>query len=237
PDAPFGPAPNYLVGPTQGEIGAEQVYVTHLDRKVANIGAAVILQSVLSEIDPFFLGAQDENTVQGYAGTPVNANGLMFDYVFDAGSGVDPLSLVIGYKRVLVGAAAYDPTSGLALFPLPAAAPRLTGRTAATLEASDFQETKNVNTAGSEIMPNTRFKSVRIAAAARPAVTWLAPNPSAGCVKGTVDLIVAASAPKRIAFVRFYDGKRRLATIRSGPGGLFVATWKAGKARRGAHTL
>jgi len=305
PDAPFGPAPNYLVGPTEAETGAEQLYVTHLDRKVANIGAAVILQSALSEVDPFFLGAQDENTVQGYAGTPVNANGLMFDYRFDVeaagaqfpspkdyyvavdsasdlfsgeplpghytlrswvndvkpptvkllttrvstgrptlaarvldpGSGVDPLSLVLGYKRVLVGAAAYDPTSGLALFPLPAAAPKLTGRTAATLEASDFQETKNVNTAGSDIMPNTAFKSARIAAAARPAATWLAPNPSAGCVKGKVDLVVAASAPKKIASVRFYVGKRRVATVRNGPGGLFVATWNAGKAKRGAHKL
>jgi hypothetical protein len=305
PDAPFGPAPNYLAGPTEAETGAEQVYVTHLDRQVANIGVSVILQSGLSEIDPFFLGAQDENTVQGYAGTPVNANGLMFDYridveaagaqfpspkdyyvavdsgsdvfsgeplpgryllrswvndvsppkvkllttrvstgrptlaarVVDAGSGVDPLSLVIGYKRVLVGAAVYDPTSGLALFPLPAAAPKLTGRTAATVEASDFQETKNVNTSGSEIMPNTAFKSVRIAAAARPAVTWLAPDPSAGCVKGTVGLIVVASAPRKLASVRFYDGKRRIATVRTGPAGLFVAPWKAGKARRGAHTL
>jgi minor extracellular serine protease Vpr len=305
PDAPFGPAPNYLVGPTEAETGAEQVYVTHLDRKVANIGAAVILQSALSEIDPFFLGAQDENTVQGYAGTPVNANGLMFDYrfdveaagaqfpsqkdyyvavdsasdlfsgeplpgrytlrswvndvkpptakllttrvstgrptlaarVLDTGSGVDPLSLVIGYKRVLVGATAYDPTSGLALFPLPAAAPKLTGRTAATLEASDFQETKNVNTSGSEIMPNTAFKSVRIAAAARPAVAWLAPNPSAGCLKGKVRLIADASAPRRILSVRFYDGKRRIATVRTGLDGLYAFTWKTTKAKRGAHTL
>jgi hypothetical protein len=157
--------------------------------------------------------------------------------VLDTGSGVDPLSLVIGYKRVLVGAVAYDPASGLAIFPLPAAAPKLTGRTAATLEASDFQETKNVNTSGSEIMPNTAFKSVRIAAAARPAATWLAPNASAGCVKGNVDLVVAVSAPKRIAFVRFYDGKRRIATVRTGEADLFVATWKTGKAKRGAHTL
>jgi hypothetical protein len=305
PDAPFGPAPNYLVGPTQAETGAEQLYVTHLDRKVANIGVAVLLQTARSEIDPFFLGAQDENTVQGYAGTPVNANGLMFDYRFDveaagaqfpspkdyyvsvdsgsdvfsgeplpgryvlrswvndvrpprvklltthvstgrptlaarvvdAGSGVDPLSLVIGYKRVLVGAAAYDPTSGLALFPLPAAAPKLTGRTAATLEASDYQETKNVNTSGSEIMPNTAFKSVRIAAAARPSVTWLAPDPSAGCAKGKVALVVAASAPRKITSVRFYAGKRRIAIVRNGQAGLFVATWNTRKAKRGAHTL
>ena len=39
--------------------------------------------------------------------------------VTDAGSGVDPTSLVIGYRQVLVGAAAYDPIGGLALFPHP----------------------------------------------------------------------------------------------------------------------
>src|SRR5207248_570351 len=200
--------------------------------------------------------------VQGYAGTPVNANGLMFDYrvdveaagaqfpapkdyyvavdsasdlftgqplpgryqlrswvndvkpptvkllttrvapgrptlaarVRDAGSGVDPFSLVIGYKQVLVGAAAYDSASGIAVFPLPAAAPALTGRTAATVEASDYQETKNVNTFGSNPMPNTVFKAVKIAVAARPAVSWLTPDPAAGCVKGTTRLVVAASA-------------------------------------------
>ena len=157
--------------------------------------------------------------------------------VRDAGSGVDPFSLVIGYKRVLVGAAGYDPTSGLALFPLPAAAPKLTGRTAATLEASDYQETKNVNTSGSEIMPNTAFKAVHISVAARPAASWLAPDPSAGCVKGKVGLIVAASSPRKIASVRFYDGKRRIGTVRTGQVGLYVATWKTGKAKRGAHTL
>ena len=39
--------------------------------------------------------------------------------------GVDPYSLVIGYGRALVGAAAYDPVSGIAVFPLPREAPAL----------------------------------------------------------------------------------------------------------------
>jgi uncharacterized protein len=47
---------------------------------------------------------------------------------------------VIGYKQVLVGAAAYDPVSGIAVFPLPAAAPALAGRTAATIEARRRRE-------------------------------------------------------------------------------------------------
>src|SRR5205085_3941220 len=194
-------------------------------------------------------------TVQGYAGTPVNANGLMSDYrfdveaagaqfpspkdyyvavdsasdlfsgeplpgrymlrswvndvkpptvkllttrvstgrptiaarVLDAGAGVDPLSLVIGYRRVLVGAAAYDPVSGLALFPLPAQAPRLVNaRTSTTFVGSDFQETKNVNTTGSNIMPNTQFKTVKLRVVNGPAVDWLLPDPT-GCVRrGTI---------------------------------------------------
>ena len=36
----------------------------------------------------------------------------------DLQSGVDPLSLVLAYGRVLVGAVAYDPVSGIAIFPM-----------------------------------------------------------------------------------------------------------------------
>jgi hypothetical protein len=305
PDAPFGPAPNYLAAPTMSEDGAERVYVTRLDRAVANIGVSVDLQGTRSEIDPFFLGSQDENDVQGYTGTPVNVNALMFDFGFDVeaagamfprpqdfyvsvdsardvftgerlpgsyrlrywvndvkpptvklltkrvstgrptlaarvkdlGAGVDPLSLVVGYSRVLVGAAAYDPVSGVALFPLPAQAPALLGPTAATLEASDYQETKNVNTTEENILPNTAFRSVRITAAARPAVSWLAPDPAAGCVKGTARLLALASSPRRVVSVRFFDGARRIANVRRNTVGLFAASWKAGKAKRGKHTL
>ena len=35
---------------------------------------------------PLFLGSQDENDVQGYPGTPVNVNSLMFDYRIDLGA-------------------------------------------------------------------------------------------------------------------------------------------------------
>ena len=50
---------------------------------------------------------------------------LLVAEVTDLGSGVDPLSLVIGYGNALIGASAYDPFSGLALFGLPADAPKL----------------------------------------------------------------------------------------------------------------
>ena len=84
----------------------------------------------------------------------------------DSQSGVDPLSLVIGYKGgVLLGASAYDPGHGHRHLPAPAAgAPPLGGEEAegAIMVASDFQETKNVNTIGANIMPNTRFKHVTV---------------------------------------------------------------------------
>lgn len=81
PTAPFGPPPTYT-GQPMDEAGAETLYATTLGRGVVNAGVVVTGRSSGATIDPFFLGAQDENTVQGYAGTPVNVNGLMFDYRF-----------------------------------------------------------------------------------------------------------------------------------------------------------
>src|SRR5262249_15227816 len=74
---------------------------------------------------------------------------LLVARVLDTQSGIDPFSLVIAYHQVLVGAAAYDPASGLALFPLPAQAPVIKpGKTKAVMEASDNQEAKNVASIG-----------------------------------------------------------------------------------------
>ena len=71
-------------------------------------------------------------------------------------SGIDPTSLVISYRRALVGASAYDPLTGYAIFGLPTNAPRVPlGRTNAMILAADFQEAKNVSTPGGSILPNT----------------------------------------------------------------------------------
>ena len=76
--------------------------------------------------------------------------------ILDAGSGVDPFSLVLSYGQVLVGASGYDrpPASRF-----PAA-----GRSAETSRpspfaflASDNQEGKNANSYGGDVMPNTRI--------------------------------------------------------------------------------
>ncbi len=116
----------------------------------------------------------------------------------DTQSGVDPLSLTIGYKGVLVGAASYDPISGIAVFPLPASAPTLkTGKITLRLESSDFEEAKNVDTTGTAIMPNTRFASAKLQVVAGVAVNWLVPETQACLVKSQRLVVVASSTQRR----------------------------------------
>jgi hypothetical protein len=304
PAAPFGPPPDYT-GPTMNETGTETLYVTSIDRPVANLGVAVEAASAGSLIDPWFLGSPNERDVQGYAGTPVNVNELMYDFgvdigsagasfpkvqrfyvsvdsgsdpftharfpgsyvlrswvndvrpptlrlltqrvaagrptivarAVDSGAGVDPLSLVIAYRGVLVGAALYDPLSGIAVFPLPSQAAAIkNGRTRAVLSASDFQESKNVNTVGNNVLPNTAFRTVRITAVSGPALTWVTPAANA-CVGKTAGFVVAASSTKRITSVRFFVEGKRVAVDRSGGSGLFSATWSTRRAAAGGHDL
>jgi minor extracellular serine protease Vpr len=158
--------------------------------------------------------------------------------VNDAKSGVDPFSLTLAYRNTLVGAAAYDPVSGLAVFPLPAEAPAIVpGRTRLALTASDFQETKNLETIGNDLMPNTAFKAVTLRAVRGPALTWLAPRANQ-CVAGkTAELSVVAGSDRRITSVQFYADGRRIAVIRRGTDGLFAAAWRLGQAARGRHAL
>ena len=157
--------------------------------------------------------------------------------VTDAGAGVDPTSLVIAYRRSLVGAAAYDPISGLALFPIPGAAPTFrAGRTPAILVGSDFQEAKNVDQAGANVLPNTRFQPTRVRVVRGPALTWLIPG-SRACASRRQPLLVAASSTARIRSVRFYDGARGIATVRRGVAGLYSATWRTQRARNGRHVV
>jgi minor extracellular serine protease Vpr len=141
--------------------------------------------------------------------------------VTDAGAGVDPVSLVFGYRGRVVGAAEYDPDTGLAVIPLPREAPPLeAGTTRARLRAADFQEAKNVNTAGSNIFPNTRFARVQIRVVDGPALTWL----RASCTR----LLVAASSTKRVLLVRVAG----IGTLRHGRDGLYSLRWHASGARR-----
>ena len=287
------------------ESGAERLYTTLLSVPAINFGVSVLAQSQNSQIDPWVLGAPDENDVQGYAGTPVNVNPLMFDFhadieaagaVFpltkryyvavdsgsdpftaqsfpgqyalrawiddltppaltlitkrvaagrptivaratDAQSGVDPLSLVLAYKKVLLGAAAYDPVSGFVLFAIPAQAPAVgKGTTKGVLEASDNQEAKNVNTIGTNVLPNTNFRSAKIAVVAHPALTWLEPEANA-CLRGTVRLLVVASSTKKVKSVTFESGRRAIGRTTTGTADLFAKDWNTKNVPKGKHAL
>jgi minor extracellular serine protease Vpr len=298
PVAPFGNAPDM---PPMVENGAEKVYGTFIDRPAVNAGVAVVSETPGARVDPFYLGALDENTVQGFAGTPVNVNALTPEYlvpigaagasfprqqrffvvvdsgrdrfdgrslagryalrswvddvtppsielltkrvapgrptlvlrVRDAGAGVDPSSLTIGYQGVLVGASTYDPVGGIAVFPLPRSAPELVGGTLELrLVASDFQEAKNIDTVGPSIMPNTRSTKQRIRVAGGTTIDWIMPAAGA-CLAKRQLASVAVSSTTAVSAVRFVlDGR----TIRSSHGnGLWTAL--LGKASPGKHVL
>jgi subtilisin family serine protease len=158
----------------------------------------------------------------------------------DPGAGVDPLSLAIGYGNVLIGASAYDPVSGIAVFALPPAAPRLgAGRPQLLAAASDFQESKNVNTTGPNVTPNTTIASGRLRVVRRPTASWLAPE-AGECIQtvgGRAGLLVVAGSTSAVRSVRFLDGDRTIATVRRGSSGLFSAAWSARRVRAGRHAL
>jgi minor extracellular serine protease Vpr len=302
PTEPFGPPPFY-VGKPFNEDGAEQVFTVRVTDHVANAGVAVVAAEPNTLIEPWFLGSLNEDDVQGYQGTPVNVNGLTFEYQFDngaaaldfphegryfvavdsradpytnlplrgqyvlhswqndvkpprfkfltrvvtpgrpllaaiatdRGAGIDPLSLVIGYKRVLLLAALYDPVSGLVVWALDGAPKIGLGRTPVLAVASDYQESKNIDQAG-HLLPNSVFRSIRVRAVARPTVNWLLPRPRA-CVARVEGLIVTAGSTRGVRRVTFFDGRRRIATVKQGVEGLYDAPWRTRKAHRGRHVL
>jgi minor extracellular serine protease Vpr len=303
PVAPFGNQPD---APPMEETGDETVYGTLVNEPAANAGVSIVGDGRGVRIDPFYLGARDEWSVQGFAGTPLDVNALTYDYLYpisaagasfprdqefyvavdsgreqftgrsyagsytlrswvndvtppslhvltlrvstgrptivvrtlDSQSGVDPLSLAIGYKGSLVGASDYDPFTGVATFALPEAAPALkAGTLQLRVISSDYEEAKNVNTTGTSIMPNTRTTAVAVKVVRGPAVDWLDPPPRA-CVDKQQQLLVAASSPAGVKSVRFLlDGRRIAAGRKSASPGVWQATWHSGGAKRGAHVL
>ena len=162
---------------------------------------------------------------------------LMVAQVDDAGAGVDPLSLVFSYKGVLIGASGYDPLSGIAVFGLPSQAPKLTaGTTKSLIVASDYQEAKNIDTVGSNLYPNTAFRSTNIKVVNGPAITWVEP-PANVCALKNDRLVVVAGSTTKVQQVEFRDGDRLIGTDKSGPGGIFSVGWSTAKLAKGAHHL
>jgi hypothetical protein len=160
---------------------------------------------------------------------------LLAGIATDRGAGVDPLSLVIGYRRTLLLAALYDPVSGLAIWPLDGAPKLRLGKTSMIAVASDYQESKNIDQAG-DLLPNTAFRSFRVRAVRGPTVIWLLPRPRA-CVSRVQGLFVTAGSTRGVRAVRFYDGRRLIAKRTEGVESLYDTSWRTRKAHRGRHVL
>jgi len=163
---------------------------------------------------------------------------LLVAQAADLQSGIDPLSLVINYKSVLLAASAYDPLSGLILFGIPTAAPKLTkGTTAATVMAQDFQETKNLNTPGDDIYPNTTFQAARIKVVNGPAVTWVLPFANDCATRPNDRLVVAAGSTAKPTKVVFRVDGKVVGTDKSGVTGAWAVTWNTKGVKKGKHKL
>jgi hypothetical protein len=157
--------------------------------------------------------------------------------VVDPQSGVDPASLVINYDNALVGASAYDPVSGLALFGIPTTAPPFKkGTTKLVLQASDYQEAKNINTVGDSIYPNSTFAQRKITVVAGPSVSWVAP-PASVCALKTEHLVAIGGATRKIRRVTFTIDGRRIGVDKTGPAGIYSLAWKTTKVAKGTHLL
>ena len=102
--------------------------------------------------------------------------------------------------------------------------------------AADYQEAKNVDSVGDELLPNTAFASGRINVVNGPTISWLVPE-IRECVAARATLLVIAGSTATVRSVRFLDGRKPIATVRRGELGIYSAVWKRGGAAKGRHTL
>jgi minor extracellular serine protease Vpr len=191
-----------------------------------SLAGRYVLRSWVNDLKPPALRLL---TTRVWAGRPT----LVFR-ALDTQSGVDPATLTIGYKGALVSVGSFDWRTGIAAFPLPSSVPALKAGTSvrATMIASDFQESKNVDAPGDKIMPNTRTSSAQMRVVAGIAVDWLAPV----CLRRGARAVVAAGGPATLKRVRFYLDGKAFASDRTDDQGI----WSASIGRtvtRGRHVL
>jgi hypothetical protein len=199
----------------------------------ARLAGRYVMRSWVDDVDPPLILPVSRRVS---AGRPVIVARAV-DGLFKPESGVDPLELVIGYQGVLVGAAAYDPISGLALFPLPSQAPKLkAGKRTILMLSSDYQEAKNTASVSENVLPNTSVAALRLDVVDGPAVTWLFPE-IRECVARRAALVVTASSTAKVRSVRWFVDGHRIAVTRSGAGGIYSTTWNRAGAKKGTHRL
>ena len=104
------------------------------------------------------------------------------------------------------------------------------------LLASDYQESKNVNTLGANALPNTAFKTTKLDVVNGPTVTWVSPATRA-CAPASDRLVAVASDTGSITSVTFFDGEKKISVVKKGVLGIYGATWRTTGASRGDHRL
>jgi hypothetical protein len=161
--------------------------------------------------------------------------------ITDAKSGVDPLALQLFFgpstRQSTVGATLWDPATGIAAFSIPREAlPLEAGTQFMQVVASDYQESKNINTDSDSPLPNTRFAGLRAEAVNRPTVTWITPE-KGKCLAARQKLLVVANDNVQISSVGFFDGNRQIGRVRKNVAGLYELTWRTSGKRKGVHTL
>ena len=79
------------------------------------------------------------------------------------------------------------------------------------ISASDYQEAKNVNSVGDDILPNTSFKPVTITGVSGPALTWVSPAVNQCVVEDCRLLVVSKldASRSRGALLRRRQADRR----------------------------
>jgi minor extracellular serine protease Vpr len=125
PTSPFGILSIFGVDPSVNDDGREKVYAIDIPQQAVNAGVVVTKPSTrvnapatslfnsMAPIHPWFLTSLDENDVAGYAGIPVNSNGLMPDFLFNVGA-AGGVFLPPGRYYVSVDSG-HDPFSGRSL--------------------------------------------------------------------------------------------------------------------------
>jgi minor extracellular serine protease Vpr len=154
----------------------------------------------------------------------------------DAQSGIDPYSVMVDAGHLLTGAEKFDQRTGIAIIPLPRQAQALgAGRATIRLIASDNQESKNVNTDSTDLLPNTARRRVQVRVVRGPTLVWIAPEKNA-CVSGSTELDVVANSSAAVSSVGFFAGGRQIGRVRRAAGGVYSLTWNASGSRK-ARTL
>ena len=114
--------------------------------------------------------------------------------------------------------------------------PLQAGKRLLAASAADFQEAKNVDSVGDELLPNTAFAVRQHHRRERPG-DHVGHARADECATAQRQLVVLASSTAALRSVRFLDGSKPIATVKRGTAGIYSAAWKRGGAAKGRHTL